>query len=83
MREAAWISVVVHLMVVLFLILSPQLFPGIRGVVIINPADLMRNQQLTYLDLPPDMQKAPKVAAQDGCLVGQEPHRRKPPSHAG
>lgn len=68
MREAAWISVVVHLMVVLFLILSPQLFPGIRGVVIINPADLMRNQQLTYLDLPPDMQKAPKAPPKTDVL---------------
>lgn len=61
-REAFWISVVVHLMVVIFLFMSPRIFPGTKGVVLISPEDLMRNQQMTYLDLPPDMQKAPKVA---------------------
>ncbi len=61
-REAFWISVVVHLMVVIFLFLSPRIFPGTKGIVLISPADLMRNQQMTYLDLPPDMQKEPKVA---------------------
>ena len=67
-REAFWISVVIHLMVVLFLVLSPKLFPGIRGVMIISPADLMRNQQMTYLDLPPDMQRAPKVPPKTNVL---------------
>ena len=51
-REAAWISVVVHLLVVIFLFMSPKIFPGTKGVVLISPADLMRNQQMTYLDLP-------------------------------
>ena len=62
MREAFWISVVVHLMVVIFLFMSPKIFPGTKGLVLISPDDLMRNQQMTYLDLPPDLQKAPKVA---------------------
>ena len=30
MREAFWISVVVHLMVVIFLALSPKIFPAMR-----------------------------------------------------
>ena len=68
MREAAWISVVVHLMVVLFLVLSPRLFPGIKGLGLISPADLMRNQQMTYLDLPPDLQKEPKIAPKTNVL---------------
>jgi len=68
MREAFWISVVVHLMVVLFLVLSPKLFPGIKGVVLISPEDLMRNQQMTYLDLPPDLQKEPKRAPKTDVL---------------
>ena len=50
MREAFWISVIVHLMVVLFLVFSPKLFPGIRGVALLTPADLMKDKQLTYLD---------------------------------
>jgi TonB family protein len=68
MREAFWISVVVHLMVVLFLFFSPKMFPWTKGVVLISPQDLMRNQQMTYLDLPPDMQKQPKVAPKTDVL---------------
>ena len=60
MREAFWISVVVHLALVIFLFMSPKMFPGIKGVALLSPADIMRNQQLTYLDLPPDAQKTPK-----------------------
>jgi len=67
-REAFWISVVVHLMVVIFLFMSPRIFPGTRGIVLISPADLMRNQQMTYLDLPPDMQKEPKAAPKTDVL---------------
>jgi TonB family protein len=67
MREAAWISVVVHLMVVIFLLMSPKLFSGM-GVVLTTPADLLRNQQMTYLDLPPDLQKEPKAAPKTSVL---------------
>ncbi len=68
MREAFWISVVVHLMVVLFLFFTPKIFPGVKGVVLISPEDLKRSKQLTYLDLPPDMQKEPKVAPKTNVL---------------
>jgi len=59
MREAAWISVMVHLLVVLLLVHATTLFPGLKGPIIASAADLMKNQQLTYLDLPPDLQKEP------------------------
>lgn len=69
MREAFWISVVVHLMVVILLAMSPKIFPAMmKGVILTTPADLLRNQQMTYLDLPPDMQKAPKVAPKTDVL---------------
>ncbi len=58
-REAAWISVMVHLLVVLMLINTTKLFPNLKGPIIASAADLMKNQQLTYLDLPPDLQKEP------------------------
>ncbi len=58
-REAAWISVVVHLLVLLLLINTTKLFPSLRGPIIASAADLMKNKQLTYLDLPPDLQKEP------------------------
>ena len=67
-REAAWISVAVHLFAVMFLLFSPKLFPGLRGVTIANPADLMRDKQLTYLDMPPDMQTPPKQVRPDAKL---------------
>ncbi len=49
----------VHLLVVLLLVNTTRLFPGLKGPIIASAADLMKNQQLTYLDLPPDLQKAP------------------------
>lgn len=58
-REAAWISIMVHLLVVLLLVNTTRLFPGLKGPIIASAADLMKNQQLTYLDLPPDLQKEP------------------------
>lgn len=67
-REAAWISVAVHLFAVIFLLLSPKMFPGLRGVIIANPADLMRDKQLTYLDMPPDEQTPPKQVKPDAKL---------------
>ncbi len=67
MREAAWISVVVHLLVVIFLAMSPKIF-GYKGITLANTADLMKNQNMTYLDLPSDLQKAPKVAPKTNVL---------------
>ena len=68
MREAFWISVVVHLMVVIILALSPKIFPMMRGGVVTTPQDMMKNQQATFLDLPPDLQKAPKVPPKTNVL---------------
>jgi TonB family protein len=67
MREAFWISVVVHLLVVILLYLSPKMFPAM-GVVLTTPADLLRNQQMTYLDLPPDLQKELKTAPKTNVM---------------
>ncbi len=67
-REAFWISVVVHMALVIFLFMSPKIFPGNRNLLLISPADLMRNQQMTYLDLPPDLQKEPKVAPKTNVM---------------
>jgi outer membrane biosynthesis protein TonB len=67
-REAFWISVVVHMMVVILLVMSPKIFPGTKGVLLISPQDLMANKQLTYLDMPPDLQKEPKVVPEAKAL---------------
>jgi TonB family protein len=72
MREAAWISLVVHLLVVLLLINTTRLFPGLRGPIIASAADLMKNQQLTYLDLPPDLQKEPPKPPPDTKILSDK-----------
>ena len=67
LREAFWISVVVHMMVVIVLVMSPKIF-GYKPLDLVTTADLMKNQNMTYLDLPPDLQKAPKVAPKTNVL---------------
>ncbi len=62
MREAFWISVVVHLVIVLCLANSERFakfFPQ-RKVLIVQPNDWMRSKELTYLEQPPDKQKITK-----------------------
>src|SRR2546428_4485690 len=58
-REAFWISVVVHLAIVILAVNSARL-EGLmhkRAVLVVSPEDLMRQKALTYLELPPDEQK--------------------------
>ena len=58
-REAFWISVVVHLAIVILAVNSARL-EGLmhkRAVIVVSPEDLMRQKELTYLELPPDEQK--------------------------
>jgi hypothetical protein len=59
-REAFWISVVVHLIVVLILWNSQKLagFLPRRAVIVASPQS--NQKDLTYLELPPDEQKVSK-----------------------
>lgn len=59
-REAFWISVVVHLIVVLLIVNSEKLagFLPRRAVVVMSPES--NQKDLTYLELPPDEQKLTK-----------------------
>jgi TonB family protein len=66
-REAAWISVAVHIFALIFLLLSPKIF-GFKSVILANPADMMKDKQLTYLDMPPDQQTPPKQVRPDAKL---------------
>jgi TonB family protein len=61
-REAFWISVVVHLAIVILVVNSARL-EGLmhrRSVILVRPQDLMKQKELTYLELPPDEQKVSK-----------------------
>src|SRR5438128_274479 len=61
-REAFWISVVVHLILVILIVNSPKFEKYLpkRAVMMVSPNDLLRQKELTYLELPPDTQKVPK-----------------------
>src|SRR5512144_876050 len=56
LREPFWISVVVHLIIVIALALSPKYL--MRPAVVLRSAeDLLRQQELNFIELPPDAQK--------------------------
>ena len=57
MREAFWLSVIVHLTIVILIVNSGKLFDLVprRAGIVISPAD--QQKELTYLELPPDEQK--------------------------
>ena len=58
-REAVWLSVVLHLLVVILLINTDklmELFPH-RALVLPATVDLDKQKDATYLELPPDEQK--------------------------
>ena len=61
-REAFWISVVVHLAIVILVVNSARLerLMHRRSVILVSPQDLMKQKELTYLELPPDEQKLTK-----------------------
>jgi TonB family protein len=64
MREAFWISLIFHMVVVFILLMSPKWFPwGPSGVIVATPANLMKDKDLTFLEMPKDMIK-PKVRPQ-------------------
>ena len=61
-REAFWISVVVHLAIVILVVNSGRLADMMhrRSVILVSPQDLLKQKDLTYLELPPDEQKLTK-----------------------
>ena len=60
-REAFWISVVVHLIVVLAIVNSDKLAKFMpRQAVVVQPRMFPQDKDLTFLELPPDEQKVTK-----------------------
>jgi len=56
-REAIWISVVLHLLLIISFLLGPKIFPQRENIVLLSPADRLKDRDMTFLDLPPDLQK--------------------------
>ncbi len=55
-REAAWISIIVHLVVFMILVYLPWIQKNVWHRVAV-PVDATQNKNLTFLTLPPDLQK--------------------------
>ncbi|MEO8724860.1 MAG: TonB family protein [Acidobacteriaceae bacterium] len=55
MREAMWISIIVHLLIFLLILLSPKIFPHGWGTRVALVAPEEKSPQ--FLELPPDIQK--------------------------
>jgi len=81
LREAFWISVVVHLFLVIVIVNSPRiarLFPH-RAVLLVMPNNIQQND-LTYLELPPDVQQVTKppdtniISDKDRIATSKTPH---------
>lgn len=81
-REAFWISVIVHLTLVIVIVNSDrllQLFPR-RSVIMVSPSDQIKQKDLTYLELPPDEQKITKrpdtnaISDKNRIATSKSPH---------
>ncbi|PYX77055.1 MAG: energy transducer TonB [Acidobacteria bacterium] len=61
-REAVWLSVIFHLLVVILVVNEARLEKYLprHAVIVVSPNDWTRQKELTYLELPPDAQKATK-----------------------
>src|SRR5512140_1330903 len=60
LREAAFVSVIFHLVLFILLLLSPKWMARLMPVNVATAADLMHDRELTYLDLPHDRQQVSK-----------------------
>lgn len=63
-REAAWLSVIVHLFVIILFVNQPRIegfyrrvFLHQQPVMAVSVQDLLKRKELTYVELPPDLQK--------------------------
>jgi TonB family protein len=82
MREAFWISVVVHLTLVVVIFNSPRFERWMfrRGVLMVSPNNSLRNKELTYLEMPSEGQKVTQrpntniISDKDRIATSRKPH---------
>lgn len=58
-REAAWISIIVHLLLFIVLIYLPWIEKNVWHHAVVIPVSPMQDKNVTFLPLPPDLQKVP------------------------
>jgi TonB family protein len=77
-REAFWISVVIHIVLALLIIFSPQLLPSWAQPHLLRAEDLANSKEPTFLALPQDMQKPPEKVHTDKLSdknrIAETPH---------
>ena len=81
-REAFWMSLVFHLVVVLLIWNADKFdkFLPKRAVLVVSPNDVLRQRELTYLELPPDEQKLTRrpdtnnISDRDRIATSRHPH---------
>jgi outer membrane biosynthesis protein TonB len=56
-REAAWISIIIHLLLFIVLVYLPWIEKNVWHHVVVVPVDSTQDKNLTFLALPPDLQK--------------------------
>jgi TonB family protein len=60
-REAAWISIIVHMVLIILIVKIEWLekhFPWVHQVIVVGASNL-QDKNVTFLTLPPDLQKVP------------------------
>jgi len=65
-REAAWISIIVHLILIVFIFefqAIEKYLPWMHSLVVAVRPVPMSDKDVTFLELPPDLQKAPKKSS--------------------
>ena len=81
-REAFWISVFVHLVIVILMVNSAK-FAGLiprHAVVVVDPNDWTKQKDVTYLEMPRDAQKVTKrpdtniISDKDRIATSRTPH---------
>ena len=85
MREAFWISLIFHMVVVFLLMTAPKWMPSWHtGTVVVTPADLLKDKETTFLEMPRDMVK-PKarpdtniISDKDRIAMARHPDNTKP-----
>ena len=70
LREAFWVSVIVHMVVLFSVHEAPRFLPK-RAPVVMSAEDLLKQRELTYLAQPPDIQK-PKLKTQSDQISDKD-----------
>jgi TonB family protein len=81
MREAFWVSLIIHMVAIFLIATAPKWLPASSAVVVQTPAELLANKELTYLEMPTDQQtklphppKTKYISDKDRVAMSRAPH---------